>query len=99
MDGNRFDRLTRSFARKVGPRLTRRHALVAGVGLAAGGLTQGLQVVAAQDATPEASPGTTSTAATLFVQLFEEGTWTPHPDKEDTWLLTLTGSGSQTLFF
>jgi hypothetical protein len=104
MDGSRFDRFTKTFVQKVGPRLTRRQALAAGVvGLTAGGLARGSHALAAQDATPaaspEAQPGTEGSSATLFVQLFEEGTWLPHPDISDTYLLTLTGSGAQTLYF
>lgn len=98
MDSSRFDRLASRFASR---RLTRRAALTAS-GTGAIGLTTvalggaDRAAVSAQDATPAVAEGG---PAFLFVQLFEQGTWTPKPDEEGIYLLTLTGAGAQTLFF
>jgi hypothetical protein len=61
----------------------------------------------AQDATPIASPGASPAASPaagagpefLFVQVFAEGTWTPKPDDDGVYLLTLTGHTAQTIYF
>jgi hypothetical protein len=37
--------------------------------------------------------------AFLFVQLAEAGSWAPNPEEDGSYLLTLSGAGSQTLYF
>ena len=98
MDSTRFDRLTVT----LGARLSRRRALAAGVaGISAISLSPRLQPVFAQDATPAASPvaAETTPPTFLFVQLADSGTWVPKPDEDGVYLLTLSGTGDQTLFF
>ena len=69
-------------------------------GLAAPGLSEGATALAAQDATPLASPEAASEhPALLFVQLANAGSWAPKPEDDGVYLLTLTGVGSQTLYF
>jgi len=82
-------------------RLDRRTALAAG---AAGIVTAGFaaaHTAYAQDATPVdplAQPeGDYPTF--LFVQLADAGTWMPKPDEDGVYLLTLAGTGEQTLYF
>ena len=56
--------------------------------------------VAAQEATPAATPvATGSDPQFLFVQLAGEGGWAPKPGEPGVYLLTLTGVGAQTLYF
>jgi hypothetical protein len=56
--------------------------------------------VTAQDATPAAGDAAGDPKRSfLFVQLFNQGTWTPNPDAAGVYLLTLTGASAQTLFF
>lgn len=94
MDSARFDRMTKSLS----ARLSRRQALVLGVATAAyAGLARGSDEIAAQDATPV--PATTEHPAFLFVQLADSGTWTPKPGEEGVYLLALSGTGEQTLYF
>src|SRR4051812_23444194 len=97
MDYNRFDRLTRY----LGTRRSRRQALVVGAaGVAAIPLGHVSHELAAQDATPAATPVAEQTnPAFLFVQLAESGSWAPNPDEDGSYLLTLSGLGSQTLYF
>jgi hypothetical protein len=93
VDPRRFDWLTSRF----GQRLNRRQALGAGIaGVAAVGLSNGLLEATAQDASPVSDAGA---PAFLFVQLAESGSWAPSPDEEGAYVLTLFGTGSQTLFF
>ena len=89
-------------------RLSRRAALAAaGGGIAALLATNRRAPTAAQDATPlatpAASPGASPAAggpvALLFVQTFATGTWTPKPDTEGVYLLTVTGHTAQTVYF
>ncbi len=102
MDSSQFDRL----AVRLGTRLSRRHALAA-AGLSALAVAARIQPLAAQDATPAAPPATPEPApadesahpAFLFVQLAESGTWAPKPGEEGVYLLTLRGTGDQTLYF
>ena len=100
MDSGRFDRFVRSF----GFRLNRRQAMLAGVALVGASLSR----VAAQEATPSplAIGGESSSVEEfhevrefLFVQTFESGTWSPHPDQEGLFLLTLLGGTAQTIYF
>ena len=94
MDSNRFDQLTRT----VSAKLSRRQALGGGLaGLFAFALSGRSLPALAQDATPEAA--SSEHPAFLFVQLADSGTWTPKPDEEGVYLLTLSGTGEQTLFF
>src|SRR5215207_272633 len=94
MDSNRFDQLTRTF----GTRLSRRRALTVGAaGLATAALARTASGTIAQDATPQAAASEHPTF--LFVQLADSGTWTPKPDEEGVYLLTLAGTGEQTLYF
>jgi hypothetical protein len=94
MDSTRFDRLTMA----LGTRLSRRRALAGGVAsLSAAALSSRLLPASAQDATPEAA--VTENPAFLFVQLADSGTWTPKPDEEGIFFLTLSGTGEQTLYF
>jgi hypothetical protein len=90
MDSSRFDGLARRLA-------TRRAALgSAGAGLAA--LTLGR--VAAQDATPAASPAVSSAPVdVLYVQTFDAGTFVPKPGDGDVFELTLTGAHAHTTYF
>lgn len=77
-------------------RANRRTALVGGL---AGALSlTGAGLAHAQDATPEATDDLTNPMF-LFVQLAEGGNWVLSPDDPEIYLLTLTGVGSQTVFF
>jgi hypothetical protein len=90
MNGSRFDALTRWAARPT----TRRAALgSAGAGIAA--LAVGR--VAAQEASPVASPAASTEVALLFVQTGATTTLTPGTG--DVHTLTITGVTSQTLYF
>ena len=95
MDSTRFDRLAKSFSR----RLTRRETLVASTAaLTTFGLAT--KVLAAQEATPDASPDAVELGPSfLFVQLAERGSWMPKPDEPGIYLLTLYGASNQTVYF
>jgi hypothetical protein len=89
---NRFD----LHARSVGStRLSRRAAIASGVVSAA---TAGTRWAAAQDATPEAAPREAHESY-LFVQLFAQGSWQPKADEAGIYVLTLSGTSGQTLYF
>jgi hypothetical protein len=96
MDSNRISQLTTLLTSRV----TRRRLVGGGIGAASLGLTPAAAPVAAQDASPVASQedGTAKTPF-LFVQLFDEGTWFPHPDEEGVYVLMLRGAAAQTLYF
>lgn len=95
MDANRFDSISKHFAKR---RLSRRQALAAAVGGLA--VAARVQPLAAQDATPAASPvDEAAKPAFLFVQLAESGSWEPKPGEDGVFLLTLRGTGEQTLYF
>jgi hypothetical protein len=85
--------------------LDRRTALksmsIAGVAvLTALGVAQPDTSLAAQDATPVITSVPESTkAATMFVQLAEGGSWTPHPDQDGVFILTMYMPSNQTIFF
>jgi hypothetical protein len=110
MNPTRFDRLTRWLATG---RMSRRTALaVGGAGIASAGLAAtGLAAVAAQDATPAATPAawpadphpSADTAQThpehLFVQPFDAGAWAPKPGEDGVYTLTLTGVAAYTTYF
>jgi hypothetical protein len=90
MNGSRFDALARWAARPT----TRRAALgSAGAGIAA--LAVGR--VAAQEASPVASPTASTEVALLFIQT--GGATTLTPGTSDVHTLTITGVTSQTLYF
>lgn len=97
MDTTRFDQLKT----RLGRRFTRREAFATGATALTGlALARAGQTSAAQDATPAASPDATAGDKTfLFVQLADQGSWTPKPDEPGVYLLTLIGTGEQTLFF
>jgi hypothetical protein len=96
MDSSRFDQLTTS----LGTRLTRRTAMAGAAGLTALGLAESARGVTAQDATPATGDAADEAKLTfLFVQLFDQGSWTPKPDTDGVYLLTLSGATAQTLFF
>lgn len=96
MDSNRFDRFTTALSRPQ----TRRQTLTAAAGIALLGRWPGVGALAAQEATPTAAPGTTATNPTfLFVQMADSGSWAPKPDEDGVYLLTLRGTGEQTLYF
>jgi hypothetical protein len=92
MNSARFDRVTRAFEAK---RSRRRVLAMGAAGAAAAGLARATPA-AVQDATPEAI---TEHPTFLFVQLADRGTWTPKPDEDGVYLLTLSGTGEQTLYF
>lgn len=95
MDPRRFDRLTM----RLGTRLSRRRALATGAaGLSALSLSAHRFSVSAQDATPAAIDSGKSSPGFIFVQLADRGTWTPKPDKDGIFELTLYGTGEQTLY-
>ena len=104
MDARRFDRLAKQFAQR---RLSRRTALAAGGGGLAAALLAARSSGTAQDATPDSSPGASPAASPaagagpelLFVQVFQAGTWTPMPDADGVFLLTLSGHAAQTVYF
>jgi hypothetical protein len=78
-------------------RLSRRAAIVSGVVAAT---TVTTQVATAQDTTPVAPPSDFAMDASfLFVQLFAQGSWEPKPDEAGIWILTLSGTSGQTLYF
>ena len=92
----RHDSLNRTIASLAERRANRRTALAAGL---AGALSlTSLELVQAQEATPEPEPASTDPMF-LFVQLAEGGTWIPSPDDPEVYELTLTGLGSQVAFF
>lgn len=95
MDADRFDRVSKLFAK---PRLSRRAALAAGAaGLGSVALRP---LTGAQEATPVPSvPTEEEGPAFLFVQLAERGSWAPKPDEPGVYLLSLVGPGTQTLYF
>ena len=95
MDSTRFDRFTKTFGR----RLTRRETLaVSAAALTTFGLAKG--GLAAQEATPDASPEAVELGPSfLFVQLAERGSWVPKPDEPGVYLLTLYGASNQTIYF
>jgi hypothetical protein len=109
MNAEHFDRVTARFAEL---RLSRRNALArGGAGIAGATLAAaGIGSLHAQDGTPEAGDGTSADVdwvhpdaglehpEFLFVQAFEGGTYTP-TDEDGVFLLTLTGTASQTSFF
>src|SRR5690606_9253369 len=83
MDADRFDRVSKLFAK---PRLSRRAALAASAaGLGSVALRP---LTGAQEATPVPSvPTEEEGPAFLFVQLAERGSWTPKPDEPGVYLL------------
>lgn len=94
MDSHRFDQLTKS----LDARISRRRALATGLaGLSALTLSAPGLSTLAQDATPEGQ--VSENPVFLFVQLADSGAWTPHPTEEGSYLLTLRGTGEQTLYF
>lgn len=93
MDAGRFDTLAKGLAGS----LTRRAAL--GAGLAGAIAPLGMRRAVAQDATPAATPVPTTGQEFLFVQTAEAGRWEPKPGESGTYLLTLTGAASQTIYF
>lgn len=97
MDPRHFDRLAISLS----ARLSRRRALATGVaGLSAMALSTQQLATSAQDATPEPSTDPAdSSPGFIYVQLAERGAWTPKPDEEGLFQLTLYGTGEQTLYF
>jgi hypothetical protein len=96
MDSRRFDSLTTMF----GQALTRRRALAGVASLALAGVSTKATNVAAQDASPAATPvAEGSHPVFLFVQLADSGTWEPKSGEDGTFLLTLQGTGEQTLYF
>jgi hypothetical protein len=92
MDSRRFDRLTVS----LGSKLTRRRALAMSAASVAAGLARTVPATA-QDATPVGQ--ISENPVFLFVQLADSGAWTPHPTEDGSYLLTLRGTGEQTLYF
>lgn len=110
MTANRFDDITKLFAKR---KLSRRSAIRAtSVGLAATAL--GATSLTAQDATPDATPEPTATDKTffLFVQTATSGSFTANPGvgtptADGTpvagggaeYLLTLEGHGGATVYF
>lgn len=96
MDSNRFDR----FTALLGRRQTRRQALAGAAGIALFGGVSGASALAAQDATPAATPVAAGSSPTfLFVQMADSGSWAPKPGEDGVYLLTLRGTGEQTLYF
>jgi len=100
MDPTQFDRIARSFAAR---RLSRRAALAGGVGLGVAALGH-MAPVAAQEATPAASPVVgqaldTGTSAFLFVQSFAGGSITPKAGAEGVFTATLDHGLGQTIYF
>lgn len=98
MDANRFDTLSRVFAKR---RLSRRQALTqTTAGLATAGLvTAGIKSASAQDATPIAVPGSTEETDLLFVQSYKSGSLDPVAGKEGSWTLSLEEGLGQTIYF
>ncbi len=92
MDSHHFDR----FATASGRRQTRRQALAGAAGVALLGRFAGASALAAHEATPIV---TESQPAFLFVQMADSGSWAPKPGEDGVYLLTLRGSGEQTLYF
>ncbi len=103
MDERRFDTISKSLTATA----TRRRALfgAAGGGLAAALGAVALRPGAAQDDPADATPGATPSLPGdegqefLFVQVFTDGTWTPNPDQEGVYILSLTGHAAQTIYF
>ena len=96
MDSNRFDRFTAT----LGRRQTRRQALAGAAGIALFGRLSSAGAWAALEATPAATPSAGgSPPAFLFVQLADSGSWAPKPGEDGVYLLTLRGTGDQTLYF
>jgi len=101
MDSQVFDSIARRFAAR---RLTRRQALQAGTGLAAGTLAVGLTASSyAQDATPvtgtPAAGGDDDKLSYLFVQSFSSGSLAPKSGEVGTYVLSLQGAHGRTIAF
>ena len=100
MDTTRFDRICRLFAER---RLSRRAALAqGGAGIAAVGLAvTGVRAAAAQDATPEATPGAAEQSGVpfMFVQTFGAGSLAPKQGEDGTLTLTADHLAGQTVYF
>lgn len=92
---NRFDQ----FTAVLGRRQTRRQALAGAASVALLGRLSSGRVLATQDATPVATPGAGSSPTFLFVQMADSGSWTPKAGEDGVFLLTLRGTGEQTLYF
>jgi hypothetical protein len=97
MQPQRFDRFTKA----LGTRLSRRSALWASAGLGGLALTAvARSPMAAQDATPAASPVAEGEKTTfLFLQTFEGGSLVPKPGAEGTYVLSLQGDHGRTIGF
>ena len=104
MDDRRFDRLTSRFT-------TRRGVLRGGGFALAMGATAQASRLAAQDATPAATPAgfpsdphpsenaVVPKPEFLFVQLFESGAWSPKTGEDGVFVLTLHGTAAETIYF
>ena len=89
MDARRFDALTRQFSSAR----TSRRAAIAGITAGVASTALGAK---AQDATPVAEG---EHQEFLFVQIADQGTWTPSLDENGVYLLSLAGASNQTIFF
>jgi hypothetical protein len=94
MNSNRFDSLSKIFARKGTRRAALRGAGVSLATVALGGAVAGR--VAAQDA---GSTPTSETESLLFIQTFDAGVWTPGSGGAAAGTLTLNGVGPHTVYF
>lgn len=104
MNPNRFDHLSRMFARQVNRRLL----IASGLGLAG---SAAAARASAQDGTPEATPvvdpndphpsADDSLAGTefLFVQPFDSGNWESKDGEDGQFVLTLSGVDAHTIYF
>ena len=100
MNLNRFDHLSRIFARRG----SRRGLMAGGLGIASAAV--GTRAFA-QEAAPTVDPNdphpsaddTTVETEFLFVQPFESGTWTPKDGEDGMYTLTLSGADANTVYF
>lgn len=101
MHPNRFDQLSRVFARQG----NRRNVVAGGLGLATAAVANRAM---AQEATPAVTPsGDPHPSAIdpavetefLFVQPFDSGMWAPKPDEDGISTFTLSGTDANTIYF
>jgi hypothetical protein len=91
VEASRFDALVKRVSSMRSSRRNAIAAIASGIAAAAVGSS-----TSAQDAPPIAE---SEHPDFLFVQMADIGSWSPSPDEDDVFLLTLAGTGNQTMFF
>jgi hypothetical protein len=93
VEAGKFDALVKQVSSMRSSRRNAIAAIASGIAAAAVGSSTN-----AQDATPVAE-SESDNQEFLFVQMADTGAWIPSPDEDDVFLLTLAGTGNQTMFF